>query len=106
MFDNSGKPTLIEVNSNFGWKIQKITGVNIAKHIVEYVVMQSEIKESKPNTTNNYSIFEQSEYLHNSFKKLKGETLKYTDRNGKRNFTEISHITDLYRIIENTIKIA
>ncbi|MEA3451791.1 MAG: hypothetical protein U9Q83_07790 [Bacteroidota bacterium] len=41
MFDNSEKSTPIEVSSNFGWKIQKITGLNIAKYIVEYVIAQS-----------------------------------------------------------------
>ncbi|MEA3451792.1 MAG: hypothetical protein U9Q83_07795 [Bacteroidota bacterium] len=66
-------------------------------HFVKFVYFRS---------GTNYKVFEESEYLHNSFKKLKDETLKYTNRQGKRKSQRITQITDLYSIIENTIKIA
>ena len=66
--------------------------------------MQSEISIDKHSNTANYDMFEQSEYLHNSFKKLKGKTLDYTGRNGNHNSTEINNITDLYKIIQHSVK--
>ncbi len=75
MFDDSGKPTLIEVNSNFVWKTQKITGVNIAKHIIEYVIMKSEIKPKDIDNQSIYEVFEENEYLHDSYLFKKNSTI-------------------------------
>ncbi|HEC42679.1 MAG TPA: RimK family alpha-L-glutamate ligase [Bacteroides sp.] len=35
--DHSGKPYVIEVNSNFGFRVEKITGVDVADYIIRYV---------------------------------------------------------------------
>ena len=37
--DKTGKPYLVEINSNFGFKVQGITGVDIADKIIRHVVL-------------------------------------------------------------------
>jgi len=104
MFDKEKNPVVVEVNSNFGWKIRKVTGINIAQHIVNYVVEQISLTD-KPLLKNPYKIFDNSSYLNFAYKKVKGKTLDYTNREGIKQSKRINNISDLYQIIENTVNI-
>lgn len=104
MFDKNGSPVIIEVNTNFGWKIQNITKVNIAKEIVSFVIEKSKNESVKQKYNTNF-IFENSSYLHNAFIKSKGKKLDFIDRKGNENSVLIKNIEDIYSVMEQTFKI-
>lgn len=103
MFNDEGEMFLTEINGNFGWKIQRITGVNIAKKIVQYAVYNSDIKDQSFYTDTEFKVFKDSRYLKDAFFRTKGKELSYTNRDGNRESVEVSDISDLYNIIEQTI---
>ena len=102
MFNRNNEPILIEVNANFGFKIQDITGINIAGTMIDYLIENMDKK--KPVRQEIRNIIE-SEYFSELFEKSKGKTVKYRDRNQKRKRVKINALSDIYNIMIDTFKI-
>jgi ribosomal protein S6--L-glutamate ligase len=102
MYNNEGLPVLTEINGNFGWKIQSVTGINIASHIVQYVLTQTDIEQDNSNE-DEFEVLKNSPYLHDAFNKTKGKKLRFVSRNGIKDSVIIKKKKDLYKIIEQTI---
>ena len=101
MTDNN-KTVLIEVNANFGFKIQKVTGINIAKLMVDYVINQSETFTLK---TKKKPLLENNEYINELFLKTKGQNVSYTNRNKENKEILIKNVSDIYKIMIDTFEI-
>ena len=121
MRNEHGVPYLIEVNSNFGFKGQKITGVNFAEKIMQYAVQKANnrtlINESTGKlpdaiyakhfrrVESQLKFFTENPEIQKSFEKAKGKTLRFSDRNGNRKSQLIESPKDLYNVIFETFKI-
>jgi len=55
MKDQAGKSYIIEINSNYGYKIEKITGIDISTPLIEYCENNYK-KRVKPNLSNSSTI--------------------------------------------------
>lgn len=114
------KTYVIEVNSNFGFKIQKITKQPIAKYIIDYAVKQANLHaEAKVKTdiaqrtinTMQDSILELSKrlatYEEGEFAKLaeeyQGETISYLNKHGDKRKRTIRKSRDIFKIAEDIL---
>ena len=121
MRNEQGVPFLIEVNSNFGFKGQKITGVNFADHIMRYAIQKANNRTPEIGSEGKlpdaiYSkhfkrveqqlkFFTENSEIQKSFQKTIGKKLKYIDREGNRQARLIQSPKDLYDVIFQTFKI-
>jgi len=106
MFDTDGSPVLIEANTNFGWKVAEITGINIAEKMVSYVIERAKNPQPKIGMPEHpTTILEQSTYLQQQFAKAKNQPIRYTDRNGANQTMKIETFGDMIRLIEKTVKL-
>lgn len=120
----SGKTYLIEINANFGFKVQKITGINIARVIIQYCEQNYHkkdweklqslayenllIKEKKLNDNltkqmnvinMHLGVFKNDIYINEIFKKAKGKKIAYKDRNNKNKQVTVKTLLDIQRIM-------
>jgi hypothetical protein len=103
MRNREGQLFLIEVNSNFGLNIQKVTGINVAEKLIQY--LENEISSSKTNPLPVINKRETDNYLENLLTKVKGKDLKYKNRNGTKLIKRINSVTDLQDIMIDTFTI-
>lgn len=119
--DTKGVTYLNEINSNFGFKGQKITGTNIGEHLINYI----EKREISGNTApakapnmyydqlrnQNKALWEQIQFftenrrIQQIFNNTNGKEISYKDLNGKMTLKRIRNKYDVYRIIFDTFKI-
>lgn len=114
------KTYVIEVNSNFGFKIQKITKAPIAEYIIDYAINMSLLHNKKREDINsqqrtinsmqktisdlekNLSIYEGGE-----FEKLtdtyRGKKINYIDKNGNKRHRVVSTIKDVFMIAQEVL---
>ena len=127
--NRQGKTYLLEVNANFGFKVQKITCINIANRIIQFIeqnykddnikninhpcnhysrttVPSTQSKESLYNLISimkrQLSFYTEINYMREFFHKLKGKRIKYIDRTKKQRQVTIKTIKDLYAIVFET----
>lgn len=125
--DAKGKIYVVEVNGNPGFQIEKVTGVSISKHILDFadkemVEFRKRRQVVKDRASDLESIinslteehrklyyflkpFSESEYLNSWFKKNQGRKLDYHDREGNPKRKLIRTRRDLLMIISETFKI-
>ena len=130
--DKTGKTYLLEINANFGFKVQKITGVNIASKIIQFaeqnyntgykssapIFSQSPMKEpgfiGKEKQSyiqlinilkNQLNFYTNNPLMKELYEKTKGKTVAYQDRNAKSRQIKVSKIQDLHQIIFDTFTI-
>lgn len=102
MRDKKGHTYCIEVNSNFGWYVEEVTGVEISKEIRMYLENRKGDAISKyPNP----ELVFQDEYLLEVLTKVHGNRLDYVDRNGTRQRQKVESIYDLHRVMVNSFKV-
>ena len=127
-----GKTYLLEVNANFGFKVQKITGINIANQIIQFIehnYKDSEI-ENNMHPGNLYngtassniktqeslynlisimkrqlSFYTKNNYMLELFHKIKGRRVRYTDRDNMNRQVTIKSLQDIYTIVFDTFLI-
>lgn len=102
MVTEKKEPILIEVNANFGLKIQDITGIDVAGAMVDYVISQIELHSLK---NKDIQPIPDNEYINEIYKNAKGKKVKYTDRNNNKNEVLINNVSDVYKIMFDTFKI-
>lgn len=121
MRGNNGYSYLIEINSNMGFKAQKITKVDIADRIITYAehnqitkpldvesfrsVANMVYKNHNQRLQRMAKFFIDNQTINNCYDKSKGKKIKYIDRTGKKKSISIQNRTDIYRIIFDTFKI-
>lgn len=130
--DKNGKTYLLEINANFGFKVQKITGINIASKIIHFAEQYYTIgyktiasitfhmpgQESSLNDKEKQSYLQLIDilkkqlnfYSDNSsmkelYEKTKGKTVTYRDRTNKSKRIKVSKIQDLHQIMFDTFTI-
>ena len=102
MFTNNNKTVLIEVNANFGFRIQKVTGINIAELMIDYTIKQAEIFAMKNKKK---PLLENNEYINDLFLKAKGQNVSYTNRNKENKKILIKNVSDIHKIMIDTFQI-
>ncbi len=122
-----GKTYVIEANANFGWGIEKITGLNIGEMMIQYCVQNYQAKNIEKSQALSYqrqladermsndalarqveslneriSFFTDDKYLRNVFKKAKGKNVKYQDRSKNSKRVKVENMGDVFRIMIDT----
>jgi len=128
MINKNKELVLIEVNGNPGFKIEKITGVNIAKALIKHIEFQQKMKKKTATPLNGLiplkpyeeimdlrsklkkqdselSFFLNNPIISNAYEKFKGKTIEYSDRNNKTLKIEVASKIDIYNAIFNTVKL-
>ena len=114
--DQSGNTFLIEVNSNFGFQVEKITGIDVADNIIRYVEANYHDKPSQRNyfktlqkdnqlLRSKLDPFYKNPYLAAAYKSAHGKQVSYTDRSDKRRRIIINQPEDLLKIMVDTFQI-
>ena len=114
--DRSGKSFLIEVNSNFGFKVQGITNVDVASKLIEYTERNYQKKAKGKITT--LGIQEENQWLkqrwdrifqdpgiNSIYKKVHGKMVKYIDRKGEIHTCQIKKSDDFLNVMIQTFQI-
>jgi ribosomal protein S6--L-glutamate ligase len=119
--DIKGTTYLNEINSNFGFKGQKITGVDIGEYLLRYLENREITgKTAQPKSQNYYyeqvrsqnrslwdnlKFFIENRRMKELFEKAKDKPINYRDLSGKMIQKKIRNIYDLYRIVFETFTI-
>ncbi len=114
--DSSGKSYLIEINSNFGFKVQGITGINVAakiiSHIEKYHTTRTVPRLSTKSLLNENNLLKQkwetitkNPELNKIYWQVKGSQVSYIDRNQQKRTRQISSAEDLLMIMTETFQI-
>ena len=123
--DKTTKSYLIEANANFGFKVQKITGINIADQIIQYIeknYLSRSVLDPYPGNSHHgsrnvttseligilkrqLSYFTGNEYIRELYQKTKGKKIKYVDRDKNIRQITINRLQDLYTIMFETFVI-
>ena len=114
--DQSGNTFLIEVNSNFGFAVEKITGIDVADHIIRFVETNYHDKPSQRNyfktlqkdnqlLRSKLDPFYKNQYLAAAYKSAKGKQVSYTDRSSQRRRIMINQPEDFLVIMAETFQI-
>jgi len=119
--DKKGVPFLLEVNSNMGFKGEKITGVNFGQKIVEF----AEVK-AKNNSSNSKDLkqlhdevykshfrridkklkfFLENPSINQTLEKSRGKVISYRDLTGQKHRLKVESVGDIYKMIFDTFKI-
>jgi ribosomal protein S6--L-glutamate ligase len=114
--DRSGKSFLVEVNSNFGFKVQGITKVDVASKLIEYTERNYQKKVKGKIST--MSILEENQWLkqrwdrifqdseiNSIYKQVHGKKVEYFDRKGEKRTCQIKRSDDLVNVMVQTFKI-
>lgn len=131
MKDPNGQTRLIEVNGNYGFHIQEVTGINLGAKLIELI--EEEYERFKPENLNfptkqeilnreqntkierlqksfDYCKNELHYFLKNPkiseiYRSNKGKSLIYTNSEGARTEKRVSEVKDLYAIMVDILKI-
>ncbi len=119
--DSKGTTFLVEINSNFGIKGQKITGIDFGEQMIEYIEKREVYGSTAPAKSpdlffeqlrnQNRSLHQQLQFftenrsIQQIYDSTNGKEIHYVDVNGKPNLRSIKSKHDLYRIIFDTFKI-
>ena len=132
--DKTGNNYLVEVNSNFGFLVQKVCDVDIGSAMIRYVERSYQKNENAKIIDEYYNselflalekqkadlkkveqkleiknteleFFTKNPELLELYNKTKGQELKYKDKAGRKLKVEINNINDLYQIIYKTFSI-
>jgi ribosomal protein S6--L-glutamate ligase len=100
MKDQKGKTYLIESNSNYGWKIEKICGVDIASEIIKHI-------EQKIGTLGNRKtdLSESRKYVEQLLPDVIGKKIHFIDRANRKRSLTIRSVQDLESVMYDTFRI-
>jgi ribosomal protein S6--L-glutamate ligase len=100
MKDQNGKSYLIEINSNFGWKVENITGVKIGDHIVKHIEQKiGSLGSRKTDLT------ESRKYVEQLLPDVIGKKIHFIDRSNRKRSLTIRSVQDLEFIMYDTFRI-
>lgn len=116
--DSKGNTYLGEINGNPGMKIQKVTGINIGAHIIDFIENRETSGKTAPSKTQdhyytqlknenrriwgNLRFFTENRRIQQIYQSTKDKEIKYRDSSGKWMLRKIKTIHDVYRIIFDT----
>jgi ribosomal protein S6--L-glutamate ligase len=119
--DTKGITYLNEINSNFGFKGQKITGINIGEHLITYIENRKQpANVTPPKAPDIYfeqlraqnrimfqklQFFTENKRIQELFEATKGKDIDYRDLTGRPTRQTIKSSYDLYKIIFDTFLI-
>jgi ribosomal protein S6--L-glutamate ligase len=95
-----GQPYLIEVNANFGFKGQDITGVNFADEMVKFIE-QKVGNQALRNINNKKS----KRYIDEIFPVVFGKKIHFIDRANRKRSITIKTIQDLEVVMYNSFRV-
>lgn len=120
--DTNGITYLNEINSNFGFTEEKITGVSFGEHMINYIENRKNTEDSAPAKASaktleiyieqlraqNKTLFQQVQFFTENrrilelFNATKGKNIDYRDVNGRSTMRNIKSKFDIYKIIFDT----
>ena len=119
--DTKGVTFLNEINSNFGFKGQKITGVDIGEHMIRYLENREidgktvqikspdfyyeQLRTQNKSLWNHMQFFTENRRMKELYESAKDKSITYKDISGKMVFRKVKNIYDLYRIVFDTFNV-
>ena len=118
--DLKGVTYLNEINSNFGFAGEKITGVSFGEHIINYIETRKnsgilnqpkapdyyeQLRMQYNTLSQQLKYFTNNERLLQLFESTKGQEIHYKDYNGRPCLRKITSIHSLYKIVFDTFLI-
>jgi len=116
--DARGTTYLNEINSNFGFKGQKITGTNIGEHLIHYIekreisgntapakapnLYYDQLRHQNKTLWDQLQFFTENRRIQQLFEISNGKEIMYKDVNSKMTLKKIRNKYDIYRIIFDT----
>jgi ribosomal protein S6--L-glutamate ligase len=100
MKDNKGKTYLIELNSNFGWKVAGITGVNVGNEIVKFLE-----KNIGNQALRNINSEKSRKYITEIFPEVHGKKIHFIDRSNRKRTITIQTIQDLEVVMLDSFRL-
>ena len=117
--DTSGITYLNEINSNFGLKGQKITGVNVGEYLISHIENReiggrtvpsktandyyNQLKGENRKLWNHLQFFTENRRMKEMYRTTEGKEIDYQDISGKWMKRKIRSVYDLYRIVFDTL---
>lgn len=121
MRGKNGISYLNEVNANFGFKVQKITNVNVADKIIAFVESGKVNRGLQTDNVDNVTLsvykarntklnritksLMENPAIQDNYEKAFNKTISYRDTKGKKQRVKVKNPMDIYRIIFDTFKI-
>jgi ribosomal protein S6--L-glutamate ligase len=103
MLQGKNKETyLVELNSNFGFKIQEVTGIPIALEV--YLYIEHAIGRGKTKGISAYNDLMNNSRIRYLFADTYGKNMTYVDSCGKKINRRINSKIDLYKVMLETFK--
>ena len=119
--DSKGTTYLTEVNSNPGFAGQKITGINFAEPIIQYIESRElsgktapaktpnqfydQLKEENRKLWGHVKFFTENRRIQQIYESTKDKEINYRDIAGKWMMRKVKSVYDLYRIVFDTFKV-
>jgi ribosomal protein S6--L-glutamate ligase len=119
--DTNGVTYLNEINSNFGFAGEKITGASFGEHIINYIEKRKssgtdsatpkapdyyeQLRAQYKSVSQQLKYFTENERMQQIFDATKGQDIHYKGFNGKPNLRKIRSLNSLYQIVFDTFLI-
>jgi ribosomal protein S6--L-glutamate ligase len=119
--DIKGITYLNEINSNFGFKGQKITGVDIGEYLIAYLenkelngkttpakapdMYYEQLRSQNRNLWDHLQFFVENRRFKELYEKSNGKSIRYKDIVGRMTMRKVKNIYDLYRIVFDTFNL-
>ena len=126
----NGRTYVVEANANFGWGVEKICNINIAEMMVLFCEQNYQAKNiensqvlsyqrqlfevrmrneslSKHNASLNeqFRFFTDDKFIRSIYKKAKGQTVSYQDRNRNNQQIKVENFRDIFQIMKDSFQI-
>jgi ribosomal protein S6--L-glutamate ligase len=126
----NGRVYVVEVNANWGWESEKITGVNYSELLIKFCEQNYQKKIPERNSIIDYHkqlaearsqneelaklvskshqqlrLFTGDKYLKDVYKKAKGNKISYKNRDNQTKVLKVEHIHDLFQIMKDSFLI-
>jgi len=123
----NGRTYVVEGNANFGWQVEKVTGVNIAEKMIQYCEQNYQAKNVEKSQVLSYQrqladerinnntlakqidslneqlkLFTGDKYIRSIFKKAKGKKVSYQDRSKNSKQVKVENMGDIFQIMKDT----
>ena len=130
LIKSNGKSFIIEVNANWGWESEKITGVNVAEILIQFCEQNYEKKNIEKSQVLSYQrqlfeermrneslskqiaslndqfkFFTDDKNIRDIYKRAKGQNVSYQDRNRNNQQIKVDNLRDIFQIMKDSFQI-
>ena len=123
---SSGKTFVIEANANFGYNVESITGINVAKQTIRFCEQNYRTRALETDRTSavqgllleerlkndsmakqllaikkEMGLLTEDQYIQELFNRAQGKRITYRDRDQKRRQITVTSLQDIFQIMRD-----